>query len=255
MAVLARRLLVSAHGMESIECMSFSVDGVVVGLTQVVVARVAGASTAPNARLTLGLEACHILVRPAINALQASVFILDAVAATCIDSQALEIVEVRVGICLALSHLHCRLFGVDCVESNARAVHHPVVGCANSFRVACAEPICAPHTRLTVNLQVVLADLAATVPAAEAVQPVLNGEASCSLRLEACHLCLCRPGNDVGVHLRWSRALTDRIQLRGELCVAAHRRHGITAVWTSAPSCHASLVALSITVAPAIPID
>mmetsp|Transcript_683 Transcript_683/g.1582 ORF Transcript_683/g.1582 Transcript_683/m.1582 type:complete len:575 (-) Transcript_683:2151-3875(-) len=219
------------RGMECLEGMACTIDDVIVRLAFVVVLRGACPTTTPHTWLSSCLVASNKLVRSTIQAAEARLLILDAVASVGMFGQTLNvgIVHRSIRVCLASSHNEVGS-GQVCRKGHTLASHEPVVGGALRGRVASARPVSAPHARLPLDLQASHCNLVAGILAAQAIQPVGDGRASETLSSQALH-----------VGLRWSWlhrhrlaegriAFADGGSVSRECVRASHRRLLIAAV-------------------------
>mmetsp|Transcript_136811 Transcript_136811/g.324165 ORF Transcript_136811/g.324165 Transcript_136811/m.324165 type:complete len:574 (-) Transcript_136811:4461-6182(-) len=242
------------RGMECLEGMACTIDDVIVRLAFVVVLRGACPTTTPHTRLSSCLVAGNELVRSTIQAAEARLLILDAVASAGMFGQTLNvgIVHRSIRVRLAISHNEVGS-GQVCGKGHTLTSHEPVVGGALRGRVASAGPVGAPHARLPLDLEASHSNLVAGILAAQAIQPVGDGRASKTLSSQALH-----------VGLRWSWlnghclaegriAFADWGSVSREYVRASHRRLLVAAVLGTLECCFAGQVAgLGATVSVAV---
>mmetsp|Transcript_6318 Transcript_6318/g.14426 ORF Transcript_6318/g.14426 Transcript_6318/m.14426 type:complete len:386 (-) Transcript_6318:2474-3631(-) len=242
--------------METVEGMPFSVHCIVIRFAFVVIARRTLQSTAPNARLSSGLETSNVLVRTAIPAAQAALLVLEAVAPCFGVSKACHgfVGELCIGIVLALCDIELVVRMIRGV-SDSFSSHKPVIRCAFGFRLRSASPISTPHAWLALDLEAAIGHSGAAVLAAQAVHPVGDCKAAKALRPQTLHLRLHWPRH-IRVNLLEGRvALTHWGITIWEGVAASDLRLHITAVRDTGIGSFASEVALRFAVLVAGPVS
>mmetsp|Transcript_67264 Transcript_67264/g.93627 ORF Transcript_67264/g.93627 Transcript_67264/m.93627 type:complete len:217 (+) Transcript_67264:173-823(+) len=197
----------------------------------------AGRSAAPDARLSLNLEASDLRIGAAINVCEASILFRESVAAIRCPSEAADVFPGAAGF-LAVGDIHHRS-SLACLEGQSLTPREEVVRGTLCFTVTCARRATAPDARLTRHFQATIA-LRARVLATQASVPVVQSAATILCWREAHRRSLIRTGNALHkslVHIvlldAGRSAFADRGDALRELCSAAHRRPEITAMQAS----------------------